>query len=94
MNKNDIIFCLLIILIVGISSGTGYIIGLQERVLEVSKGINMTGRTGVYYIGTDVYCVKVSGRTAKEIGETELHEHCHYLVDKDENHFCTEDDWI
>ena len=72
-----------------------FFIGHQERVIEVNEAskINMTGRTGVYYINKEVYCVKVTGRTAKEIGETESHEYCHYLVEKDWDHFCTKEDW-
>jgi len=44
--------------------------------------------TGIYWIGEDYYCVWAKDRNLTEIETTERHEHCHYLVDNDYEHFC------
>ena len=49
---------------------------------------------GLYWHGTDFYCVWAESRTLSQQKETEYHEYCHYLVDKDFNHFCTDDDVV
>lgn len=49
---------------------------------------------GLYWRGTDFYCVWADKRTLTQQQETEYHEHCHYLINEDFNHFCTDDDII
>jgi hypothetical protein len=43
---------------------------------------------GVYHKNSDYYCVWVNERSIDEQKETEMHEHCHYLIDKNYDHFC------
>ena len=71
----------------------GYAAGARDRHLALEESsINMTGRTGVYFINSEVYCVKTKGRTLEEIKNTDYHEMCHHLVKKDWEHFCTDKD--
>ena len=46
--------------------------------------INING----IYRSTGYYCVVTKGRTLSEIDQTEQHEICHALVDKNHEHFC------
>jgi hypothetical protein len=43
---------------------------------------------GFYFSGTDFYCIWAKDRTLTEQQNTEIHEHCHYLVEQDYKHFC------
>ncbi len=43
---------------------------------------------GLHWTGTDFYCVWTKDRPLDKIQETEYHEHCHYLVEQDYEHFC------
>ena len=45
---------------------------------------------GLYWIGTDFYCVMADERTFSEQEMTDRHEYCHYLVDNDYEHFCVD----
>jgi hypothetical protein len=47
-----------------------------------------TVTNGLYWPTSDFYCVWVRDRDISEIQRTEYHEHCHYLVDEDFEHFC------
>jgi len=49
---------------------------------------SMYGIEGAYYLNKNIYCVNVEGRTKEEINNTDYHEMCHYLVEKDYQHFC------
>jgi len=44
---------------------------------------------GLYWIGKDYYCVWANYRTLEEQEATDRHEYCHYLVDNDYDHFCS-----
>jgi hypothetical protein len=46
---------------------------------------------GLYFVGTDYYCVWTKDRSFDEVEETDRHEYCHWLVDKQFEHFCEED---
>ena len=37
---------------------------------------------------SDFYCVWTENRTLSDIEKTDRHEHCHYLVENDYEHFC------
>lgn len=50
--------------------------------------INKPFVNGIYWEGTDFYCVRAEERELTAIQETEKHEYCHYLVYKDYSHFC------
>ena len=45
---------------------------------------------GLYWVGTDYYCVWAEDRPLEEQEETDRHEYCHYLVDNEYEHFCEE----
>lgn len=49
---------------------------------------NSTGVNGLYYPNQDFYCVWAHNRTKDEQQRTEWHEYCHYLIDKEYEHFC------
>lgn len=62
----------------------------KER-CQLYDGINDYNRviaTGLYWTGTDYYCVWANDRKLEDIEKTDRHEYCHYLVDNDYNHFC------
>jgi hypothetical protein len=46
--------------------------------------------TGIYYIGKDYYCVWAEGRSLEQQEIDDKHEYCHYLIDNDFDHFCTD----
>jgi len=43
---------------------------------------------GIYYPKEDYYCVWTKNRSISDIEETDRHEYCHALVEKDNKHFC------
>jgi hypothetical protein len=45
---------------------------------------------GVYWIGTDFYCVWTKDRNLTAIQETDYHETCHNFIDNQYEHFCEE----
>lgn len=62
-----------------------------ERKCELYDGIQYINKTiaeGLYWVGQNYYCVWAEGRSLNQIQEVEYHEHCHYLVDNDYEHFC------
>jgi hypothetical protein len=65
---------------------------LQERCI-IYNAYNDTNKerpiaNGLYWYGTDYYCVWAKNRTLIEQEQTDRHEYAHYLVDNDYNHFC------
>jgi hypothetical protein len=56
--------------------------------LNKSYKYNGTIADGLYWVGTDYYCVWAKDRLFGEQEETDRHEYCHYLVDNDNTHFC------
>ena len=71
----------------------------RDYIIEVEEGCKSCqmynakvkfGINGVY--NTDgYYCIWTKDRTEEEIQITELHENCHDLVHKNDDHFCYED---
>ena len=49
------------------------------------------GPVGIYY-EDQFYCVWVQGRNMTEIANTENHEVCHHLIEKDYEHFCEDEE--
>jgi len=54
----------------------------NESVAELTK------LNGIYSYNNDIYCVNPKFRSPGSINRTEAHEHCHYLIDQDHEHFC------
>jgi len=66
---------------------------LTERLQMYDKNIsNKVIVNGVYFMNDDYYCVWAKDRDPVNIGETEAHEYCHFLIDNGErDHFCGDD---
>lgn len=45
---------------------------------------------GVYFAGSDYFCIWTKDRNSNDINETVSHEQCHDFVYKDWEHFCSE----
>ncbi|NCC71202.1 hypothetical protein EOM09_06480 [bacterium] len=63
----------------------------EKEYCRIYNGINYKDRVladGLYWENTDYYCVWAKNRTLDEQEEIERHEHCHYLVDNNYEHFC------
>lgn len=63
----------------------------DNRLVTLYSGIfhyDITPATGLYWHGTDYYCVWANERTLEQQEQTDRHEYCHYLIDNDYDHFC------
>jgi len=43
---------------------------------------------GIFFPDEKFYCVWTENRTFSQIEDTDRHEWCHHLIDKDRKHFC------
>ena len=59
-----------------------------EKKQVVEWIINETKING-YYLKDTGYCTKTEGRNEKEVVRTMMHEHCHYLINEQFEHFCS-----
>jgi len=97
MKKLDLFFVCLLLLICIFSGYVAY--GMYHHCESCTrlKMHNITlsekeeiVRNGAYFVGSEIYCVWLGDRSIESILNTEHHEICHYLVEKDYEHFCGE----
>jgi len=95
IENNKLIFLMYILLIsvviIAIASVIIYESHTNRKILEVCNvDIGYFQEVDGIYNGAGFYCVKTENLNFDEIKQIEYHEHCHYLVHNNYDHFCDE----